>query len=179
MFDIGFIELVLCAVIALLVLGPERLPVAARATGRWIGKVRRMTRNFTSEMDRQLRADELREKIRKEGSDMGAEAIQRNFKDGLDQARKYTDYLVDDKPVAPVSGPASPANAVSTRADDPAADTRPASSVATRRREDELETEPPLTRKAPEHTSQPEPEPQAAHAQEYASEQKTQENQPR
>lgn len=176
MFDIGFIELVLCAVIALLVLGPERLPVAARATGRWIGKVRRMTRNFTSEMDRQLRADELREKIRKEGSDMGAEAIQRNFKDGLDQARKYTDYLVDDKPVAPVSGPASPANAVSASADDPAAD---ASGAATPRLEDEdeLETEPPLTRKAPEDPSQPEPEPQAKP--EQAQEQKTQENQPR
>lgn len=111
MFDMGFLELLLCAVIALLVLGPERLPVAARAAGRWIGKARRMTRNFTDEMERQLRAEELREKIRKEGSELGADAIQRNFQEGLDQARKYTDYLVTDKPAAPPTGPAAPVNA--------------------------------------------------------------------
>lgn len=109
MFDIGFIELLVCGVIALLVLGPERLPVAARATGRWIGKARRMTRHFTNELDRQLKADELREKIRKEGSKLGAEDIQRNYQQGLDQARKYTDYLVKDEPApaAPASGSAT------------------------------------------------------------------------
>lgn len=100
MFDIGFLELLLCSVIALLVLGPERLPVAARAAGRWISKARRMTRNFTSELDRQLKADELREKIRKEGSNLGAEDIQRNFQEGLAQARKYTDYLANDNPAS-------------------------------------------------------------------------------
>lgn len=111
MFDIGFLELLVCAIIALLVLGPERLPVAARAAGRWIGKARRLTRNFTAEMDRQLKAEELREKIRKEGSQMGADAIQRNFQEGLSEARKYKEYLVSDAPVAPPSGPAAPANA--------------------------------------------------------------------
>lgn len=127
MFDVGFIELLLCAVIALLVLGPERLPVAARAAGRWIGKARRMTRTFTAELDRQLKAEELREKIRKEGSELGAEEIQRNFQAGLDQARKYTDYVITDDQVsaAPSTGPAAPANAAparETRADAPGKD---------------------------------------------------------
>lgn len=127
MFDVGFIELLLCAVIALLVLGPERLPVAARATGRWIGKARRMARTFTSELDRQLKAEELREKIRKEGSELGAEEIQRNFQEGLNQARKYTDYVITDDQVsaAPATGPASPANAApatETRAGEPRKD---------------------------------------------------------
>ena len=50
MFDIGFLELLICGVIALLVLGPERLPTAARAAGRWIGGARRMVSQFTSEL---------------------------------------------------------------------------------------------------------------------------------
>ena len=54
MFDIGFLELLICGVIALLVLGPERLPSAARAAGRWIGSARRMMTQFTSELDREL-----------------------------------------------------------------------------------------------------------------------------
>ena len=68
MFDIGFVELVICSIIALLVLGPERLPQAARATGRWIGGARRMVSQFTSELDRQLKAEELREELRKPGA---------------------------------------------------------------------------------------------------------------
>jgi sec-independent protein translocase protein TatB len=140
MFDIGFIELLLCAVIALLVLGPERLPVAARATGRWIGKARRMARTFTSELDRQLKADELREKIRKEGSELGAEEIQRNFQKGLSQARKYTDYVItDDQAAAPSSGPASPGNAAPDKDGPP--DSPPISDPP---RQSEPETEPAL-----------------------------------
>ena len=65
MFDIGFVELLICGVIALLVLGPERLPTAARAAGRWIGGARRMVSQFSSELDRQLKAEELREELRK------------------------------------------------------------------------------------------------------------------
>ncbi|MAL99997.1 Sec-independent protein translocase protein TatB [Hydrocarboniclastica marina] len=109
MFDIGFVELLICAVIALLVLGPERLPVAARATGRWIGKARRMASSFTSELDRQLKAEELREKIRKESSDLGAEEIQRNFQEGLAQAKKYSEYVVtEDQVLGKDKAPARP-----------------------------------------------------------------------
>jgi len=42
MFDVGFSELLLLAVIALVVLGPEKLPHAARMTGAWVGRIRRM-----------------------------------------------------------------------------------------------------------------------------------------
>lgn len=107
MFDIGFVELLVCAVIALLVLGPERLPVAARATGRWVGKARRMVSGFTSELDRQLKAEELREKIRKEGSELGAEEIQRNFQEGLAQAKKFTGYVVTEDQVLGTEKPSA------------------------------------------------------------------------
>jgi len=66
MFDIGFWELCLIAVVALLILGPERLPMAARTAGLWIGKARRMIGNVKSEIDRELQLDEVRKKLREE-----------------------------------------------------------------------------------------------------------------
>ncbi len=63
MFDIGFWELTLIAVIGLIVLGPERLPVVARTLGRWIGRAKGYARGLTSELEREVRADEMREQI--------------------------------------------------------------------------------------------------------------------
>ncbi len=67
MFDIGFWELTLIAVVALLVVGPEELPTLARTTGRWINKAR----NFMGEMKNELesevdRGKELKERIAEE-----------------------------------------------------------------------------------------------------------------
>lgn len=53
MFDIGFSELVVIAVIALIVLGPERMPEAARALGSWVAKARRFMRTMSEELERE------------------------------------------------------------------------------------------------------------------------------
>ena len=66
MFDIGFWELCIIAVVALLILGPERLPVAARTAGLWIGKARRMIGNVKDEIDRELQLDEVRRRLQEE-----------------------------------------------------------------------------------------------------------------
>jgi sec-independent protein translocase protein TatB len=92
MFDIGFLELLICGVIALLVLGPERLPSAARAAGRWIGSARRMMGQFTSELDRELKAEELRQELRKAG-DLGLEDVQKTVRDALNEAKKYENMV--------------------------------------------------------------------------------------
>ncbi len=96
MFDLGFLELFLCGVIALLVLGPERLPGAARAAGHWIGKARRMTRQFSEELDRQVKAEEIREQLRREKSEVGYEDIQRNVREALDEAKLDEQYLTSE-----------------------------------------------------------------------------------
>ena len=64
MFDIGFGELFLIAVVALLVLGPERLPKAARFTGLWVRKARAQWYSVKSEFERDMAADELQRSLR-------------------------------------------------------------------------------------------------------------------
>lgn len=63
MFDIGFWELVLVFVVALVVVGPERLPELARTLGLWIGKARHMVSEVKGEVERELRMDELKRSI--------------------------------------------------------------------------------------------------------------------
>lgn len=63
MFDIGFGELFLCFVIALIVLGPERLPKVARSVGRWTGQAKTYMRNLSSELERETQAAELKAKL--------------------------------------------------------------------------------------------------------------------
>ncbi len=66
MFDIGFWELVMIGVIALVVVGPERLPRMARVAGLWLGRARRVLGSVKQEIDRELKADELKEILRKQ-----------------------------------------------------------------------------------------------------------------
>lgn len=58
MFDIGFWELVLITTVALLVVGPERLPGVARETGKWIGKLKRFIYHARREIERELDLDD-------------------------------------------------------------------------------------------------------------------------
>jgi sec-independent protein translocase protein TatB len=60
-FDIGFLELLLIFVVALLVLGPEKLPYVARTIGLWIGKIKRSIAGVQMEVERELRFEEMRQ----------------------------------------------------------------------------------------------------------------------
>ena len=80
MFDIGFSELLLFGVIALIVLGPEKLPQAARTAGQWYAKLRRTVSTLQSEIEVELDLAETRQqmqnelaKIRQTESDMKRE----------------------------------------------------------------------------------------------------------
>lgn len=66
MFDIGFSELLLFGVIALIVLGPEKLPQAARTAGQWYAKVRRTVSTLQSEIEAELDLAETRQMMQKE-----------------------------------------------------------------------------------------------------------------
>lgn len=64
MFDIGFWELALVGVVALLVIGPERLPKVARVAGFWLGKARRTVASVKEEIKDELHAEEVRQMLR-------------------------------------------------------------------------------------------------------------------
>ena len=66
MFDIGFSELLLVGLVALLVFGPERLPGAARTAGLWIGRLKRSFNAIKSEVEREIGADEIRRQLHNE-----------------------------------------------------------------------------------------------------------------
>lgn len=67
MFDVGFWELSLIMVVVLLVVGPERLPKLARTAGVYVGKARRMVADVRAEVNRELRAQELKESMGGQG----------------------------------------------------------------------------------------------------------------
>ena len=92
MFDIGFSELLLIAVVALVVLGPERLPKAARFAGLWVRRARAQWYAVKSELEHELAAEELqrslretRDAVRRTDSELRAEgdALQRDIDDAL------------------------------------------------------------------------------------------------
>jgi sec-independent protein translocase protein TatB len=66
MFDIGFTELLLIAVVALVVLGPDRLPGAVRTAGLWIGRIKRSFSAIKAEVEREIGADEIRRQLHNE-----------------------------------------------------------------------------------------------------------------
>lgn len=66
MFDVGFFELLVIGIIALLVLGPERLPGAVRMVGLTIGRIKRGFADVKSQVEREIGADEIRQQLHNE-----------------------------------------------------------------------------------------------------------------
>ena len=66
MLNVGMTELLCFAIVALLVLGPEKLPEAARFAAKWYGKAKRFINSVQTEVDRELKLSEFRQEIQKE-----------------------------------------------------------------------------------------------------------------
>lgn len=75
MFDVGFWELALIGLVMLVVVGPERLPKLARTAGLWLGRGRRMLSSVKAEIDREIKADELKEILNKQAQSNPLESI--------------------------------------------------------------------------------------------------------
>ena len=71
MFDFGFWELAIIMVVALLVVGPERLPVLAGQAGKWIGKAKRIINSIRTDIESEIKAAELKDILEKQQSEIG------------------------------------------------------------------------------------------------------------
>ncbi|GAA4406956.1 Sec-independent protein translocase protein TatB [Quisquiliibacterium transsilvanicum] len=91
MFDIGFSEMAIIAVVGLVVLGPERLPKVARQLGQWLGKLQRYVSDVKSDISRQMELEELR-KLQGEMKD-AASGIEDSFRSSVSEARSEFDSI--------------------------------------------------------------------------------------
>lgn len=122
MFDVGFSELFVLAIIALVVLGPEKLPHAARMAGAWIGRIRRTIINVQADIENEVASSEMRERIRKEMAK--AEAAKQQLSTDIMQSLNAPVPQVTDAESAPTANEVS-----SLKADSAAIDNQPQSKV--------------------------------------------------
>ncbi len=118
MFDIGWGELLLIGVVALIVIGPKELPGTLRTLGQWMGKLRRMASEFQGQFQEAMREAELAD-LKKQVDDMASQAQNYANFDPVSEVRKelestqqQIESAIADKP--PGDAPSVPAAAEST-----------------------------------------------------------------
>ena len=127
MFDIGFLELLIIGIVALLVLGPERLPKAARTVGLWVGKIKRTVSSMQREINSQLEAEELRQKLKEQQTKLD-ESLNKAKRDVESIAQPYSSSTPhkddDERPDADRRQTDDEAPSASARLDDALAEAR-------------------------------------------------------
>ena len=112
MFDIGFSELMVIAVVALVVIGPERLPKVARTAGHLMGRLQRYVNDVKSDINREMELEELR-KFKNE-FEQTAQSVQADVSAGFSKteemikgiASDFSPHSESEKPaVSPETGP--------------------------------------------------------------------------
>ena len=91
MFDIGFFELILIGVVALLVIGPERLPHVARTAGKWLGRARRFVGSVKADIEQEIKAEELKKILEQQKQSNPLHEIVEDTKDSFEDIKKQTE----------------------------------------------------------------------------------------
>lgn len=91
MFDIGFSELIVIGVVALIVIGPERLPKVARTAGHLYGRMQRYVSSVKSDISQEIELDELRR-----AGQQFRQSVESTMTDVQQQATVVDDYLRDE-----------------------------------------------------------------------------------
>ncbi len=95
--EIGFSEILLIGVVALIVVGPERLPGLARKAGKLVGRGRRFVQQVRDDINQEIAADELKRIIEEQKKSAGLHEIIEETRDAVDTARDELDdgYILD------------------------------------------------------------------------------------
>ncbi|UCV11007.1 Sec-independent protein translocase protein TatB [Dechloromonas denitrificans] len=92
MFDIGFSELIVIAIVALVVIGPERLPKVARTLGHLLGRAQRYVNDVKSDINREIQLDELK-KLQSQVTE-SARSLESSVRQEFDAARSVVETPV-------------------------------------------------------------------------------------
>ena len=122
MFDIGWSELVVIGVVALIAIGPKELPGVLRAVGQWMGKIRRMASEFQGQFQEAMREAEMAD-LKKSVDEMTETAKSYTNFDPIGTIRNEIESITADKPQASSAEAAAPATSDATSATTP--DTAP------------------------------------------------------
>lgn len=95
MFDIGWSELVVIGIVALIAIGPKELPAVLRTVGQWMGKVRRMAAEFQSQFQEAMREAEMAD-LKKQVDEVTSTMTQYTQFDPIDSVRKEVESLSAD-----------------------------------------------------------------------------------
>jgi sec-independent protein translocase protein TatB len=132
MFDIGWSELLLIGVVALIAIGPKELPGALRTLGQWMGKVRRMASEFQNQFHEAMREAELAD-LKKEVDEMATKAQSYAHFDPIDDIRKDLEKAAGPPPDLDTltdTAASPPPSAAAPSASTSPAETPPASAPA-------------------------------------------------
>src|SRR4051812_49870940 len=126
MFDIGWREMVVIAVVALIAIGPEELPGVLRMVGQWMGKARRMASEFQGQFQEAMREAEMADlkktfdEVKDAATSFGSDNIMTSLQKDVGDALKMDDR---DKPA--IGPPVTSSDAPATSSDAPVMPTTP------------------------------------------------------
>jgi sec-independent protein translocase protein TatB len=132
MFNIGWSELLVIGIVALIVIGPKELPGALRTLGQWMGKVRRMASEFQNQFHEAMREAELAD-LKKEVDEMASKAQSYAHFDPIEDIRKDLENAASPPPAldTPLTETSAPQTATeTTSAETTSASAPPASDPA-------------------------------------------------
>jgi sec-independent protein translocase protein TatB len=130
MFDVGWSELLLIGIVALIAIGPKELPGALRTLGQWMGKVRRMASEFQNQFHEAMREAELAD-LKKEVDEMASKAQSYAHFDPIEDIRKDIESAASpppalDTPLTETPAPPATSESAAAPAPAPASDPAPA-----------------------------------------------------
>lgn len=101
MFDIGFWELAIIAIVGLIVIGPDKLPGVARTVGKWVGRTRRFVNQVKTDIDREVQQDELRKLLDKDANLNEIKQALNTEQYSFEEEKDYLVSAIDDAQAEP------------------------------------------------------------------------------
>lgn len=163
MFDVGFSEMLVIAVVALVVIGPEKLPGVAKTVGAWFGRLQRYVNDVKADINREIELEELRKF--KTQFEEAAQSLDSGFRSEVSQAEASMQSIGQDvsnsvDPLAAALDPATLAADAGLTEPVPAPMTAPGTEPATeiaREHENASTTPPPLSQASAESLAEMQP----------------------